>query len=65
MTIEISQEDLTDTIELLSALQARLEAEAASLCLIAKNSLEARRVAVERLRMAETTHRLFDYFTHV
>ena len=65
MNIEISQEKLTATIELLAALQSRLEAEAASYALLAQDSLTARRMAAERLEMAELAGNLFDFFTHV
>ncbi|MFQ7401666.1 MAG: hypothetical protein ACLRNW_28470 [Neglectibacter sp.] len=62
MTIEISQEYLTDIIELLSALQARLEAEAAAYAALGK---AGREIAMERLRAARETEKIQDYFLHL
>ena len=61
MIINISQDDLTATIEALNDYQKRLEADAAALASLP--GMIPRRIAEQRAEEAETVKRLFDFFT--
>lgn len=60
LTIEITQEMLTATIEAMQALQHRYEAEA--LALSRMPSTEAQELAQKRLEAAREASSLFDFF---
>lgn len=60
LKIEISQEQLTLAIESMRELQLRYEAEAWSLARLP--SMQAQRLAQERLEAAEGAAKLLDYF---
>lgn len=60
LTIEITQEQLTLAIESMRELQLRYEAEAWSLARLP--SVQAQRLAQERLEAAEGAAKLFDFF---
>lgn len=63
MKYEITQQQLTDTIEALRDHTLRLEAEAAALArLISK---EAVHLAQERLEQAKVAEALFDFYVHL
>lgn len=62
LTIEITQETLTATIEAMQELQHRYEAEA--LVLSRMPSAEALELAQKRLEAARTTSSLFEFFIH-
>ena len=62
LTIEIEQETLTSTIEAMRELQARYEAEAWALARLP--SVQAQKLAQERLEAAEEAGKLFDYYIH-
>ncbi len=60
LKIEITQEQLTLTIESMRELQLRYETEAWSLARLP--SMQAQRLAQERLEAAEGAAKLLDYF---
>lgn len=60
LTIEISQEMLTETIESMRELRARYETEAWSSARLP--SVQAQKLAQERLEAAEQAGKLFDFF---
>lgn len=62
LTIEITQEMLTATIESMRELQTRYEAEAWSLARLP--SVQAQKLAQERLEAAEEAGKLFDFYIH-
>ena len=62
LTIEIEQAMLTATIEAMRELQMRYEAEAWSLARLP--SVQAQKLAQERLEAAEEAGKLFDFYIH-
>ena len=62
LTIEIPQETLTATIESMQDLQSRYEAEACALARLP--SVQAQKLAQERLEAAEEAGKLFDFYIH-
>ncbi|MBU5625688.1 hypothetical protein KQI82_01900 [Oscillibacter sp. MSJ-2] len=65
MKIEISPEDLGAVIELLDDLQRRLELDAVAYASMIKDSVEARKLAFERVQRAAETRILVDKLVNI
>lgn len=65
MNVKISPEDLGAIVELLDSLQTRLEMEAVAYASVAKDSVEARKLASERIQRAAETRRLVDMLVNL